>query len=186
MLDRLLGNPRILANDIGSGGAPATNGSEADRGNGTPAPYGPSERAAARRAREDERYDEYGLEKPAVSYQERFMDYVAPKEVMNDPDTSAARKIAGSLAAAPAQLFGSVFDALSPVNTRGDWIDGPWGLPIPKGPIMTEVAEGEEKKRYQQERKEKQEELEKRMRDDVKQREEWERCQKGEGPQVCE
>jgi len=161
----------FLRNDFGdgAGGAPgAGGGGGAEGGPGAvparPAPstYGPSDRAAARRAREDEETDEFGLHKPAVSWTERLTDYVAPSEVMNDPNTPWYEQIGRGFGAVPAVLAGHVMDALSPVDTRGDWH-------VPKGPILSDLAEGAEKERYQRERAEKQAELDERMKEEQQQ-----------------
>ena len=83
--------------DAGAGGAPAAG----PEGGPSSLPPTPDDRAAARRAVEDQPLDEYGLHKPAVSWTERLVDYTAPPEVMNDPDVWWGEQIARGFLAAP-------------------------------------------------------------------------------------
>jgi hypothetical protein len=103
------------------------------------------DRAAARRAEENQRYDEYGLEKPAVSWTERLNDYAYPDEVAQATDKPwhADLQAVGTI---PASLYGHAMDAVSPFDTRGDL--------HPTLPIVGEIAHDAEKTRYQQARAE--------------------------------
>jgi len=158
--DFLTGDAR--QDNEGAGGAPAA-GPEA----GPSQIVTPSDRADARREQEDKELDEYGLHKPAVPWTQRLPDLVAPPEVMNDPDASWGDQIMRGLAAGPAALAGHFMDQLSPVNTRGEW-----HVPMP---IFGELAEGEERERYQRERAEKEAEQARAEEEDEQLREQWER-----------
>ena len=121
--------------------------------------------AERRMAREDEELDEYGLHKPAETWTKRMTDYVAPPEVLNSTDIPWYSQIGRALGAAPMALAGHFMDQLSPVDTRGD-------LHFPF-PVLGEMAHGAEVNRYQQARREKEQEQRKREAEDLKLQNEW-------------
>ncbi len=101
----------------------------------------------ARQAAEDAPYDEYGIAQPHKSNTERWVDEVAPPEIMNDPEVGDLEKIGRAFAAAPVALAGHFAD----------------NLPIPgvgfNVPVLSELAHGEEVARYNRERAAYEEEL---------------------------
>lgn len=94
----------------------------------------------ARQAAEDAPYDEYDIAQPHKSNTERWVDEVAPPEIMNDPEVGDLEKIGRAFAAAPVALAGHFAD----------------NLPIPgvgfNVPVLSELAHGEEVARYHRER----------------------------------
>jgi hypothetical protein len=88
-----------------------------------------------RQAREDAQYDEYGIEQPGKSHTERWVDEVAPPEIMNDPRVSDTEKVARAFGAAGASFAGHVADQ----------------FPIP---IFSELQHGEEVAEYNRRRAE--------------------------------
>jgi hypothetical protein len=104
-----------------------------------------------RRAERDSRFDEYGIEKPPISWTEKLVDWAAPEEIMNDPSTSSVEQLGRGFLAAPASFAGHVFDEISPFNTRGEI-----KLPVP---ILGELAHAEEESRYERKREAYEEQL---------------------------
>lgn len=97
--------------------------------------------ASRRRAVENQRTDEYGLAKPAVSWTERLTDIAYPPEVAGS-DRPWYVDMRGFLAI-PAAGAGHVMDELAPFDTRFD-------LRMPK-PVLGELGHGAHVAEYQQE-----------------------------------
>lgn len=101
------------------------------------------QRAAARRAQENEHVDEYGLAKPAKSWTERLTDYAYPSEAAQATDRPWYADL-NAVKAIPAGFAGHVMDELSPVNTRGEF-QANW-------PVLGELGRGQEEGEYYQKR----------------------------------
>jgi len=104
------------------------------------------DKAKARRARENQHVDEFGIEKPAVPWTQRLTDYMLPSEAIQSKDNASHwySSIPRSFGACAAGFLGHFMDALSPFDTRGDF--------HVTGPILGELAHSDKEAEYHRKR----------------------------------